>query len=231
MPRTLKPQSDPAADALVKRFPRVAEWLGSAKRTMVDENPPAEAIAKGLEAIGKVQNVLDPTGLAFSPSPGMVVYHMTAPRAANAIKTSGTMIPKEDGLFFSNKKFGPASEGYGTAAVKLDIPEARLILDDEFPTGEKHYRLPVESGKPADVSQWLLDRNAPIERNWDHPSMKPKPPPPDPMYRTDTGDVVQVSLGKPGQTGDWGNPSYIDKNGKRQWISRTRLATWTKVGE
>jgi hypothetical protein len=83
-----------------------------------------------------------------------IVWHRTSPVAAAEIRKTGKMVPKEDGLFFSSEPNGQAS-GFGTEAVKMDVPSSKLQLDDEFPSGEQHFRVPAKIGEPVDVSQWL----------------------------------------------------------------------------
>jgi hypothetical protein len=50
------------------------------------------------------------------------------------------MKTKEYALFFSNRKEGYA-EAYGSCIISFEIPIHLLEIDDEFSTGEKHYRI------------------------------------------------------------------------------------------
>ena len=70
-----------------------------------------------------------------------IVYHGTTAENAKKINSTGKMIGKEDGLFFSTKKDGIVLD-YGDAVVKAKIPIEKLILDDIF-DDEAHLRLPV----------------------------------------------------------------------------------------
>lgn len=84
----------------------------------------------------------------------MILYHYTTPEAAERIRATGTMVGLEDGLFFTNRRGGYAS-GYGAAVVELHVPDALLQLDDEFPDGEQHFRIPVRARAIIDVRRWL----------------------------------------------------------------------------
>lgn len=79
----------------------------------------------------------------------MLVYHRTSKDAAELITRDKTFTSLEQGyVFVSNVRDGYA-DGYGNAVVVLDVPPARLILDDEFQTGECHYRIHVSQIEPC----------------------------------------------------------------------------------
>ena len=73
----------------------------------------------------------------------MLVYHRTNWKSANEIIQSGIMKTKEYALFFSNRKEGYA-EDYGNCVISFEIPKYILEVDDEFSTGEKHYRMSLK---------------------------------------------------------------------------------------
>lgn len=82
---------------------------------------------------------------------GMVcVYHHTSREGSQSILRTGTLVPREDGVFFSSRPHGHAS-GYGPCAVEV-LVDARLLLpDDEFGDGEVHFRVPARLGSPWPV--------------------------------------------------------------------------------
>lgn len=72
----------------------------------------------------------------------MELYHFTSPEAAWAIVSTGKWISAENTgfVYASTHRHGQAT-GYGDAAVRIMVPKACAVLDDEFPDGEKHYRV------------------------------------------------------------------------------------------
>ncbi len=71
----------------------------------------------------------------------MRLYHRTTPEAAREIAETRRFVSKEGNeVCFSNRRNGYAS-GYGTSVVVVDMPRGTYMLDDEFQTGEKHYRV------------------------------------------------------------------------------------------
>lgn len=86
----------------------------------------------------------------------VTLYHHTTSEAANAIKKSGYMTAKEDGVFFTTKKDSDAQAGgRGDAVVTLKIPVEKLQIDDEF-GDEVHVRIPLRTrNDKLDVSKWL----------------------------------------------------------------------------
>lgn len=84
----------------------------------------------------------------------VTLYHNTSKESAEAIRKTGKMIAKEDGIFFSTKPDGYAS-GYGSVSLKFKIPAHKLELDDVF-DGEAHLRMPLKNRKQAvDVREYL----------------------------------------------------------------------------
>lgn len=84
----------------------------------------------------------------------MRVYHRTTPEAADAIRATGRFLSRENtgDVFVSNRRGNGYTEGYGAGIVALDVPDELLTLDDEFPTGERHYAVPARVILPA----WIL---------------------------------------------------------------------------
>ena len=85
----------------------------------------------------------------------VTVYHRTNAENATKIKSTKSMIAKEDDLFFSTKENGQ-NEGYGDTVVKLSIPVEKLVLDDIF-DDEAHLRIPLGNKRKLDVGDYLLD--------------------------------------------------------------------------
>lgn len=93
-------------------------------------------------------------GAQITPDGFVRVYHRTSPAAAEAIRKTGVMTGKEDGIFFSTKEQGQA-EGFGDAVVELLVPLNKLQLDDMF-DDEAHLRLPLRRiGEKVNVKSWL----------------------------------------------------------------------------
>ena len=84
----------------------------------------------------------------------VTVYHRTTAENAKQIRDSGTMTPKEDGLFFSTSTKGQA-EGFGDEVIEMQVPADRLLLDDLF-DAEAHLRLPAIANKPNSIKEYLL---------------------------------------------------------------------------
>lgn len=72
----------------------------------------------------------------------MELYHFTSPESAWAIVSTGKWVSAENTgfVYASTHRHGQAT-GYGDAAVRIMVPKACAVLDDEFPDGEKHYRV------------------------------------------------------------------------------------------
>jgi hypothetical protein len=75
------------------------------------------------------------------------LYHRTTPEALAAITESGKMVTKENTpeVFFSTVSEGGQGDGYGSAVVWIRVPEDDVEIDDEFPDGEQHFRVPIKS--------------------------------------------------------------------------------------
>ena len=77
----------------------------------------------------------------------MVLYHRTSRENAERIIRSKTLQKPElpgysahyrDNVWASSHKSGQA-DGYGDAVIAFDVDPRHAVLDDEFPSGEKHY--------------------------------------------------------------------------------------------
>lgn len=72
------------------------------------------------------------------------LYHRTSAANAARIMSELRMISMENTqeVYFSTELAGEAA-GYGDAVVCIVIPVELAELDDEFPSGEQHYRVRV----------------------------------------------------------------------------------------
>ena len=92
------------------------------------------------------------------------LYHNTSPEAAAEIQRSHRMISKESGdrVFFTTDPHSEYASGFGPAQVHVRIPQhwtedddapdrwgdPTAQLNDEFPSGEKHYAVKIKALKP-----------------------------------------------------------------------------------
>lgn len=72
------------------------------------------------------------------------LYHRTSEHAARAIADSGRFLTRENTpeAYVSTDVDGQAA-GYGEAVVHIRVEESDAQLEDEFPDGEQHYRVPL----------------------------------------------------------------------------------------
>ena len=78
---------------------------------------------------------------AQTPSKDYVtVYHRTDSPVENFGKGGVFSKENKNEFFVSNKKIGQA-EGYGNNIIELRVKKSDLSINDEFPSGEKHYTL------------------------------------------------------------------------------------------
>lgn len=73
------------------------------------------------------------------------LYHRTDVDAARVIVATGRFLTRENTreAFVSTHVDGQAT-GYGDAVVHVRVDVADAQLDDEFPDGEQHYRIPLD---------------------------------------------------------------------------------------
>lgn len=77
------------------------------------------------------------------------LYHRTTGDAAAGIYAEKRMRSRENTAetYWSNRPDGQAT-GYGPAVVHIRVPEHLAELEDEFPDGELHYRVPARALRP-----------------------------------------------------------------------------------
>jgi hypothetical protein len=127
------------------------------KRELVDtatidagQLPPAAARQADVAArgAGGVQGV--GTELLPRNQDGTVtLFHGTTPEGGRSIRESGTLIGEENGVFLTTDR--DAALTFGNEIVEVKVNPARLIIDDEFPTGRQDFRIPAQIGEPVEV--------------------------------------------------------------------------------
>jgi len=86
------------------------------------------------------------------------LYHRTTPEAARAILAEGRLVTRENRPeAYCSTRVDGQGEGYGVAVVHLRISESLTELDDEFPDGEQHFRVPLDAAQV--VEAFTLDRD------------------------------------------------------------------------
>lgn len=73
------------------------------------------------------------------------LYHHTSAEAAQAILARGDWQTRENTAeAYASTHVAEQAEGYGAAVVHIQVAEDDAVLDDEFPSGEQHYRVPFD---------------------------------------------------------------------------------------
>ena len=86
------------------------------------------------------------------------LYHRTTPEAARAILAEGRLVTRENRPeAYCSTRVDGQGEGYGVAVVHLRVRESLAELDDEFPGGEQHFRVPLDAAQV--VEAFTLDRD------------------------------------------------------------------------
>lgn len=86
------------------------------------------------------------------------LYHRTTEEAAAQIVRDGKFLTRENTReAFASTHVDGQAEGYGVAVVQVRIDQAAAELDDEFPDGEQHYRIPLDQALVIDA--FKIDAN------------------------------------------------------------------------
>lgn len=111
----------------------VTRWVKPDQGTATRKGVPAPPAATGRQ-------------IPDCPEGWIDLYHRTTPEALEAITASGTMTTKENTpeVYFSTVSEGGQGDGYGSAVVWIRVPEDSVEIDDEFPDGEQHFRVPIK---------------------------------------------------------------------------------------
>lgn len=73
------------------------------------------------------------------------LYHRTSADAARAIVAAGRLTTRENTPHaYASTSLTGQGECYGPVAVHVRVNAAEALLDDEFPDGERHYRIPLD---------------------------------------------------------------------------------------
>lgn len=96
----------------------------------------------------------DLIGQILTEAKMLTLYHRTTPEAAQEIVRLGSFSkPVQSGMsrhyrdsIWASTHPSGAADGYGEAVVAFDVPERHAELDDEFPSGEKHYAVNARHG-------------------------------------------------------------------------------------
>lgn len=119
-----------------------------------------------VDVLDTLRDVLDPeemdlaeelatNGARVHADGTVTVYHRTSATVAEAIRATGAMVGREDGVFFSTRRTGQA-EAFGDHVIELRVPLRLLRLDDVF-GNEAHIRIPTDRpGARVDVSKFLV---------------------------------------------------------------------------
>lgn len=86
------------------------------------------------------------------------LYHRTTPEAARAILAENRFLTRGNRpeAYCSTRVDGQGEE-YGVAVVHLRIGASLAELEDEFPDGEQHFRVPLDAAHV--VEAFTLDRD------------------------------------------------------------------------
>lgn len=86
----------------------------------------------------------------------IILYHRTSSDNADKIIKSGKFLSKENTgeVFLSNKRAGQ-NIGYGDTVIPVRVKRSAIRLDDEFPSGERHYAVKASEAVPYTQSTSL----------------------------------------------------------------------------
>jgi len=80
------------------------------------------------------------------------LYHHTSPEAAQAIYATGRMKnihnDSRQAAFFTTDPGSEYASAFGSGVVHARVPDHIAELDDEFPSGEQHYAVPLNKLRP-----------------------------------------------------------------------------------
>jgi hypothetical protein len=99
------------------------------------------------------------------------LYHRTRPEAAQAILDTGRFLTRENTpeAYVTNRIDGQTTV-YGVAIVHVRVDERVAQLEDEFPSGEQHYRIPLEGVEIVEAFTFAPDgARAPLTRQHREP--------------------------------------------------------------
>jgi hypothetical protein len=89
----------------------------------------------------------------LQPKQFLDLYHGTSPENAAAIRSSKSMTSKTNiggvpNAYFSTHADSEYIRGFGGDTVHVRVPAHLAQLEDEFPSGEQHYTVPIRKLRP-----------------------------------------------------------------------------------
>ncbi len=107
---------------------------------------PDQMLALSPQTLRSLVSMDEATGLPLNRDGTITVYHHTSAQAAARIRREGRLRSDAEPDVYVTTERTPTI-GYGDEVVELTIDPARLVLDDEFPTGRRDFRIDV--GQPG----------------------------------------------------------------------------------
>lgn len=92
---------------------------------------------ESLRAPGRIDKI---TGLPLNPDNTVTVYHHTNKLSADAVRRTGVLRSRGEPSVYVTTERNPVT-GYGDTVVPIKIRPSKLLIDDEFPTGRKDFRI------------------------------------------------------------------------------------------
>ena len=86
----------------------------------------------------------DRFGLPLNADGTVTLFHGTDEEGEKAIRESGGLIGKENGVFLTTDS---SDIGFGDRRVAIDVDPERIELDDEFPDGRMDFRIAARPGE------------------------------------------------------------------------------------
>lgn len=140
-----------------EEFAKITEEVNLAKKKgkALEERVSGDRLLDAQDLIEEIKQV----GAEVDKNGYVTLYHRGTAEEIAAIKNSGIMKAKENGLFFSTSENGANNSGYGNDVLVLKVPAEELTIDDIF-NDEASVRLPLKGKKwEKDVSEWIVNNN------------------------------------------------------------------------
>ncbi len=165
----IQQNAEPTGDSIARENPHKGLSIGSASNNSIPQNtekstPDAKKLLENRVSGDDLLNAQDliadvqELGGQVDEYGYITLYHRTSADKAAAIRSTGEMVAKENGLFFSTKQEGQ-NVGYGDTVVTFSIPAEKLLLDDIF-DDEAHLRFPLDKPGRVSVQEYLVSEDA-----------------------------------------------------------------------
>jgi hypothetical protein len=112
-------------------------------RTLLQVYAPDQMLALSPDTIRSLVSMDEITGLPLNEDGTVTVYHHTSAQSAAKIRREGRLRSDVEPDVYVTTESAPVI-GYGDEVVEINIDPSRLVLDDEFPSGRKDYRINVD---------------------------------------------------------------------------------------